>query len=177
MSIINRIILVPYMIVMIIASILVICFVFNVFYLDEIVRYVKMIPGKMEVAAVAGVFLVLSLFVLCSALIKRGEKSFVVNVGQEGAVSVGAVAVKNFVEKSAMQVPSVQNVKATVCTKGDALKVSLVAGILPDTNVPEVSQQLQTKIKENVKETIGKEVADVKVLFNTIAYENKAKSS
>jgi len=177
MSIINRIILIPYMLLMIIASILVICFVFNVFYLDEIVQYVRMIPGKWQVAAVAGVFLVLSIIVLFSALIRKSEKSFLVGVGQEGAVSISAVAVKNFVEKAAMQVPNVHNVKASVSTKGDALKVKLTAGILPNTNVPEVSQQLQAKVKESVKETVGKEVADVQVLFNTIAYENTVKSS
>lgn len=177
MSIINRIILIPYMLLMIIASVLVICFVFNVFYLDEIVRYVTMVPGKWQIAVVAGVFLVLSIIVLISALIRKKEKSFLVNVGQEGAVSVSAVAVKNFVEKAAMQVPNIHSVKADVFTKGDALKVKLTAGILPNTNVPEISQQLQTKVKESVKETVGKEVADVQVLFNTIAYDNKAKSS
>ncbi len=175
MRIADRILLTLYTIVMAAVSVLIVCFVAGMFPVAAIADYLHMIPGRWEFAVIGVLIFILSIRLLVAGVTRVGPKDIVVHIGDEGVVRVSMAAVEKFVEKTAAQVRGVHNVKTWVNASGDMLKVKITAGVLPEANIPEISKIVQDKIKTSVKETVGREVSEVEIIFNTISYEAKSK--
>ena len=174
MHILDRIILAFYTILLAAASVLTICFSVGLLPVDLALEQLRLMAGRWEVVAGAGILFLVSVRLLLAGL--GGEpKELTLSVNEGGQVRISMAAVRKFVEKSGSQVKGVHNVKARVLAKGDNLKIELTAGVLPEMNVPITSKNLQEKIKNSVKETIGRDVADVHITFNTISYDAKNK--
>ncbi len=171
MSIADRIILALYTIMMAVVSALIVCFVARVFPVEVLHEHLNTIPGSWEFAVGGVVMFLVSIRLLIAGITRGGPKDITVHIGDGGVVRVSMSAVDKFVEKTAAQVRGVHTVKARISTSGDFLKVKMVAGVLPEANIPEISVLLRDKVKAGVKETVGREVSEVETLFNTIAYE------
>ena len=175
MNIADRVILTFYTIMMAAVSVVVICFALGFFSFELVIGFLGIIPGRWDVLLVAAVVFLVSIRLLIAGINTDGHKELVIHIGDEGVVRVSLSAVRKFIEKTAVQVKGVHDVKAKVKISADTIKVKIVAGVLPEVNIPETSRVMQKKIKESVKDTIGRDVADVELLFNTISYEVKNK--
>lgn len=175
MNIADRIILAFYTVLMAAVSIVVICFALRLFSFEFVVSFLEVIPGRWDVLLAAIIVFFVSIRFLIAGISTGGHKEITVHIGDEGVVRVSLNAVRTFIEKTAAQVKGVHDVKAKLKANADTINVKIIAGVLPEVNIPETSRIIQKKIKESVKDTIGREVSEVELLFNTISYEAKSK--
>lgn len=175
MRIADRIILAFYTLMMAAVSVLLVVFVIGLFPLELVTEYLRLVPGSWEFAVGGILFFIVSIKLLIAGVSRGGPKEITVHIGDDGVVRVSLAAVEKFISKTASQVRGVHNVKVKVFTNGDLLKVQIVAGVLPEANIPDISKLVQSRVKDGVKETVGREVSEVQILFTTISYEEKSK--
>ncbi|MDR3349292.1 MAG: alkaline shock response membrane anchor protein AmaP [Acidaminococcales bacterium] len=175
MHIVDRIVLAFYTLFIAAISLAMLCFALGLFPFEFALNQITLFYGRWEVAAAAAALFLVSLRLLAAGIGGRGAKELAVPMSDGGTVRISMSAVRKFVEKTVAQVRGVHNVKAQISAVGDELRIKLAAGVLPEMNVPETSRLVREKVKNNVKETIGREVSEVDIFFNTIAYDVKEK--
>nr|WP_242662094.1 alkaline shock response membrane anchor protein AmaP [Desulfitobacterium hafniense] len=85
-------------------------------------------------------------------------------VSQLGEVRVTVDAIGDLIVRSAQSKNEVRLVKPLIKQREDGLEILLDCQFNFETVIPEVSEQLQTQIKEDVERFTGIKVAEVKVL-------------
>lgn len=175
MNIADRIMLALYTVIMAIISLLFIAYSAGAISFETVSSHLQAFQGRWEVILAAVLFLLISIRFLITGMNIGATKEITVHIGDDGYVRISIEAIKKFIEQSALQVRGIHNVKARVSTEGDFLKAKVFAGVLPEANIPETSRILHKKIRDSVKDTVGREISDVEIIFNTISYEAKNK--
>ncbi|SDF09984.1 alkaline shock response membrane anchor protein AmaP [Sporolituus thermophilus] len=173
MGIIDRIILTIYTFVLAFLSLGVVLLGLSLLPLEWVWTSVHYIYGQWEAALVAAVFLLVSVRLLLAGVRSRGERETIVHHGDMGDIHIALDAVKNLMEKTARHVRGVRGVKVRVSQSGKGLAVFIRAVISPESNVPDVSAQIQERVYAYAKNTVGVELADVKILVENIANDFK----
>lgn len=81
-----------------------------------------------------------------------------------GEVRVTMEALGEIISRSAHEVTGVRHVKPVLRQREDGLEILLNCQLNPDVVIPEITNELQTRIKEDVERYTGIKVAEVKVL-------------
>lgn len=125
---------------------------------------------------------------LIAALILAGGRLFWVSVAgssgkrvkhvvlaerEAGQVTMSVLAVENLVEKLASQVDGVKEVKPRLFRKGERTGVRLKVAVSPDISIPEVSREVQNRVKEKVLEVTGLDIGVVSVYVESIAQQQQ----
>ena len=173
MGIIDRIILSVYTFVLAFLSLGVVLLGLSLLPLEWVWTSVIYIYGQWEAALIAAVFLMVSVRLLLAGLRSRGERETIVHHSDMGDIHISLDAVKNLVEKTARHVRGVRGVKVRVSHTGQGLAVFIRTVISPESNVPDVSAQIQERVYAYAKNTVGVELADVKILVENIANDFK----
>jgi len=92
-----------------------------------------------------------------------------------GQVRITLEALENLVKRVALQVTGVKEVVPKIIVTPDGLKLLLKVAVTPDIPIPQASLELQTSIKEKVKEVAGIELKETRILVNNITNEYKAR--
>ncbi|MDR2005975.1 MAG: alkaline shock response membrane anchor protein AmaP [Acidaminococcales bacterium] len=175
MRIADRIVLAFYTLFLAVVSLMLICFAVGLFPFELVLNQLTMLHGRWELTAAAVLLFLISIRLLIAGVGGGGPKDLIVRISDGGTVRISMSAVRKFVEKSAAQVRGVHNVKARIAAGNDDLHIKMTAGVLPEMNVPETSRLIREKVKNSVRETIGREVSEVDIFFNTISYDAKEK--
>lgn len=133
------------------------------------------IIGQWEVGLAGAIFLLISIRLLLASARTRHAKDTIVHHTDMGDVHISLDAIKNLVEKTARHTRGVRGVKVRVTHDGQGLKVYLKAVVSPENNVPSVSEDLQKKVHEYIKNTVGVELVDVQILVENISNDFKVK--
>ena len=86
-----------------------------------------------------------------------------------GQIRVSLQAVENLVEKVVSQINGVREVKPRMISVPQGVGIQVRASVTPDVNVPEVSVEIQNRVKERVFEVTGLSVHTVKVSVENIS--------
>lgn len=86
-----------------------------------------------------------------------------------GQIRVSLQAVENLVEKVVSQIHGVREVKPRMISVPQGVGIQVRASVTPDVNVPEVSVEIQNRVKERVFEVTGLSVNTVKVSVENIS--------
>ncbi|HHY25484.1 MAG TPA: alkaline shock response membrane anchor protein AmaP [Desulfitobacterium dehalogenans] len=89
-------------------------------------------------------------------------------VSQLGEVRVTVDAIGDLIVRSAQSKNGVRLVKPLIKQREDGLEILLDCQFNPETVITEVSEQLQTQIKEDIERFTGIKVAEVKVLVRRL---------
>lgn len=89
-------------------------------------------------------------------------------VSQLGEVRVTVDAIGDLIVRSAQMMNGVRLVKPLIKQREDGLEILLDCQFNPEAIIPEVSEQLQNQIKEDVERLTGIKVAEVKVLVRRL---------
>jgi uncharacterized alkaline shock family protein YloU len=127
--------------------------------------------------AVGGIFLVGSILILLSGFRNRKIPESVINNGEMGSVSISFNAVENLILKAANNVERLKDVKVKLKPREDSLSIILKVTVAPDTNIPELTSELQRVVKDYVESMAGISVREIKVKVENIAIPQKQKSS
>lgn len=86
-----------------------------------------------------------------------------------GQIKVSLQAIENLVEKVVSQINGVREVKPRMIAVPQGVGIQIRASVTPDVNVPEVSVEIQNRVKERVFEVTGLSVNVVKVSIENIS--------
>jgi uncharacterized alkaline shock family protein YloU len=94
---------------------------------------------------------------------KLNERSFRTS-SKFGEIRVTMDALSDIIMRSANEVAGVRMVQPSVREREDGLEVIVHCQLNPEVVIPEISDQLQSKVREDVERYTGIKVAEVKVL-------------
>lgn len=175
MGIFDRIILSIYTLLLSFLSFGVILISLRIISLDYIWTSFSYIHGQWEAALVGGVFFLVSVRLLLASLRSRGSKDTIIQHTDMGEVHIALSAVENLIEKAARHCKGVRGAKIHVTHNKEGLKVNIKVVISPENNVPSVSAEIQRKVQEYIKNTVGVELAEITVLVDNISNDFKTK--
>ncbi|MDD3893811.1 MAG: alkaline shock response membrane anchor protein AmaP [Syntrophomonadaceae bacterium] len=128
--------------------------------------------NRLVIASVAAILLVAAIVTLFYSL-KSGKSepkatTVIVNEGIDGQVSMTIPAIKVIIMKAVKKVEGIKEIKATVNSKPEGLDVLLHTMINPDYNVPEMSERIQTAVRQQLEATGGLKVSSIRVLIDDL---------
>lgn len=131
----------------------------------------------------AGVIVaVLAVYYLVMTFAVRGKgrvaapRSVLVRHGEIGAVEITLSAIDTLVQKTVRKQNGVRDCSTVVAVNANSeLELRVALSILPDTTVPELSEKLQTEVKEYVEAYGGVRVASVAVMVETTGMPQPSK--
>ncbi|MDU4960421.1 MAG: alkaline shock response membrane anchor protein AmaP [Sporomusaceae bacterium] len=175
MGILDRIILTIYTCLLTFLSAGVILLSLRLVSLDWVRTSIESIAGRWEAGLVGAVFLLVSLRLLLAGVrSSRGGRAIIQHT-ELGDVEVSLTAVENLVEKTVRHIRGVRGVKVAVGHANSAVSIGLKIVASPETNIPEVTAEIQQRVSESLKDTIGIEPAGIRVRVANIANDLKAK--
>lgn len=175
MGIIDRIILSIYTLLLAFLSLGVILLSLRLIPLDFVWTGISHISGQWEAGMVGAVFLLISIRLLLAGMRSKRIKDMIVHHNEMGDVHISLDAIKNLVEKTSRHVRGVRGVKVNVSNNSKGLEIGLKAVISPEVHVPTVSAELQQRVHDYVKNTVGVELVDVKIMVDNISNDFKTK--
>ncbi|BBB92915.1 MAG TPA: alkaline shock response membrane anchor protein AmaP [Methylomusa anaerophila] len=176
MGIIDRVILSIYTFLLTFLSLGVILLSLRLISLDLVWTTLAYIYGHWETALVGAVFFLVSIRLLLSGLRSQKDKDAIIHHNDMGDIHISLDAVENLVEKVARHIRGVRGVKVQVKVAGQQeIKVHMKVAVSPESNVPTVTSDIQTRVHEYVKNTVGVELADIRIVVETISNEFKVR--
>jgi len=141
--------------------------------LESLAHSLSTAEGKWATGIVGAAFLVVSLRLLYFAFRRRQSTQAVVHETGLGDVRVSMDAVENLVRRVVKQTAGVRDVRARVVPEEAGVSVSLTAAVSPDTNIPELSDEIQNSVKNFVRDVVGINVSQVRIFVENITDEGR----
>jgi len=175
MGIFDRIILSIYTLLLAFLSLGVILISLGLISLERVGTSLALIYGKWEAGLVAAVFFLVSIRLLLAGLRSRGSRNTIIHHNDMGDVHISLGAVENLVEKAARHVRGVRGIKVAAAHTAAGLKLRVKAVVSPESNIPDVTAEIQRRVGEYIKNTVGVDLADMYILVENISNDFKAK--
>lgn len=104
---------------------------------------------------------------------KSGEKHALVRSGEKGEVFMSFEAISNCILKASYQIRGVKEVKPKIKTSQEGILIQLNVSVLPETNIPQITNDLQEKITQHLQDFAGIRTAEVKVVIEDVKSQEK----
>ena len=176
MSIIDRIILSIYTILLTVLSLIAILLSAKILPQDYWQQGLSLIYGRWEAALIGGVFFLVSIRLLLAGLRSRRGPSKIVHQTEMGVVEISIGAVEDLIAKPARHTRGVRNAKVHIKQLAEEVKVDLRIVVGPEYNIPKVAAEIQQRTQEYLKNTVGISMSEVRILVNDISNEFKSKT-
>jgi uncharacterized alkaline shock family protein YloU len=129
--------------------------------------------GRLVVGLIGAIFFAVSVRLIFFAVRRRGGGQPVVHETAMGEVRISLDAVENLVRKVARSIKGVREIKAVITHGKDGLHALLKGTISPEVSIPEVSEEIQTSVRQYVKRVVGVELAEVRLEVDNIASDGR----
>lgn len=176
MSIIDRIILSIYTILLMLLSLISILLSLKILPQDYWQTGLLLIYGRWEAALVGGVFFLVSIRLLHAGLRSRRGPNKIVHQTEMGVVEISIGAIEDLIAKTARHTRGVRNAKVHIRQLGDEVKVDMRVVVGPEYNIPKVAAEIQQRTQEYLKNTVGVSMTEVRIMVNDISNEFKSKT-
>lgn len=186
MGIINRLLLLPYVLVTMALSVAVVAVALRIvpesIWLNEL-RYAL---SRQELLAVCGVFFLVSLKLFFAVFSRtstsaRTHGEFMVVDTKAGAVQVALSAVRGIVERVALSMQGVRTATAVISVHdapkdavGTPMQVELKITLSDQTSLNAISEELTAKVRQELHDVLG--IADVPVALRVTEIANAGAS-
>ena len=186
MGIINRLLLLPYVLVTMALSVAVVAVALRIvpesIWLNEL-RYAL---SRQELLAVCGVFFLVSLKLFFAVFSRtsvsaRTHGEFMVVDTKAGAVQVALSAVRGIVERVALSMQGVRTAAAVISVHdapkdavGTPMEVELKITLADQTSLNAISEELTAKVRQELHDVLG--IADVPVALRVTEIANAGAS-
>lgn len=176
MSIIDRIILSIYTILLMLLSLISIMLSVKFLPQDYWQQGLSLIYGRWEATVIGGVFLLVSIRLLLAGVRSRRGPRKIVHQTEMGVVEISIGAVEDLIAKTALHTKGVRNAKVHIRQLADEVKVDMRIVVGPEYNIPKVAGDIQQRTQEYLKNTVGVTMSEVRILVNDISNEFKSKA-
>ena len=106
---------------------------------------------------------------------KAETKYMQVDTTEQGQIHITMEAIENFITRAVNTIKEVKEVKPRIKILPEGMALLLKITIAPDTNVPDVTKEVQQKVSQYLKEYGGIEVFNVEVVVDKIAQPTKSR--
>ncbi|MFZ3170687.1 MAG: alkaline shock response membrane anchor protein AmaP [Carboxydocellales bacterium] len=121
-------------------------------------------------------FFLISVKLLVASLQRRVVSHTMVKANPLGQIHITVEALENMILKTGYQIAGIKELKPRIILADNGTTVVLKAIVFSDMNIPEITDQLQLRVKDYLAEVAGIEVREVKVLVTNITVEGKARA-
>ncbi len=92
-----------------------------------------------------------------------------------GEIRIAESAVESLAMRATRRVRGVHNATVNVRASTDGLEIYVDTTLSPDLSIPQVSKDIETRVGDYIRETVGVSVNFVKVLVKGVASENRTR--
>ncbi len=131
--------------------------------------------GRVIMGLVGGAFFVVSVRLIVFAFSRQGGGQPVIYESSMGEVHISLEAVESLVKKTARSVKGVRDMKAVITHAEDGLRAHLTGTVSPEISIPEVSEEIQSAVRQYVKRVVGVEMAEVRIDIENIATDGRTR--
>ena len=146
--------------------------------LGDIVNYIyiqtnaKLILGIIGVMFIAGGLLTANL----NLGRMRAQKTIAFE-NPEGQVTVSLSAIEDFIKKSVRHLPEVKELRSNVTASKKGINIVCRATIFADSNIPAITERIQSIVKSNVQEMLGvEETINIRIHVTKISSKGKGQT-
>ncbi|KNF07400.1 protein of unknown function DUF322 [Gottschalkia purinilytica] len=164
MKIIDRMILTLYTFCLAIISVIFILIPFNVveeLSPNKIKTYVSIMTGNYLYSLIGIVFLLVSLKLLFSGVRKGDKSKHIMTVMNFGELRISSQAIEGLAHNVISKIIGIRECKIDVFFNNNSISIIIKGQVTPDVNIPEVTAEIQSKVKEHVEQSTGLEVGNV----------------
>ncbi len=164
MSILDRILLTIYMILMILLSVFIIVIPFKVIPIQDINYIVGQLYSNWYYCLFGIVLLLISIKLLVSGVKNNNDqKRGIIKVMEFGDMKISVDTFESLALKATKQISGIRDVqiRVNICESGVIIKAKLL--VLPDINIPKMVNEVQEKIKNYIESITEISVVEVKV--------------
>jgi uncharacterized alkaline shock family protein YloU len=122
------------------------------------------------------VFFALSITFLLSGVRSNKDKKAISKNTNFGEIRISLNSIENIALNTVKKFQSIRETKAKVYKIDETIAIVVNAVIMPDVNIPSMSQDVQARVKRSVEESTGIEVKEVKVVIDGIHTGNVYKA-
>lgn len=175
MKIVDRLILALYSLCIAILSLIVIIIPFNISGLINIrdsVNLVQSMKGNYFYSLISLIFLVVSLRFLLSGIMGARDKeegSYLVMRSEYGEIVIYSHAIVGLVQNVVDSFSGIRNINTNVNLVSGQIEILMKGEVLPEINIPDITKELQIKVKEYLENTTGAKVGEIKVEINNVS--------
>jgi uncharacterized alkaline shock family protein YloU len=120
------------------------------------------------VGVLAGAVALLGLWVLVASFGPRGPDQILIHSTSAGEVFISLAAVEHMAGRVARQVRGVREVRPRVRAGSAGVAVTVEVAVQPEVSVPQVTAELQERVRRQIEEMIGLQVLEVRVLVESV---------
>ena len=125
---------------------------------------------------VVAIWAIYSFYSLQFSFSKKNEAKYMqIDTTEQGQIHITMEAIECFITRAVGTVKEVKEVKPRIKILPEGMALLLRITIVPDTNVPNVTKDIQQKVSQYLKEYGGIEVFDVEVVVDKIAQPTKSR--
>lgn len=173
MKVIYKVIIAVYSVFLLIISLLVALIALRPAIFSNVSNYIEetVLNSSNAVLAIftaSVTILLISLFSLLSAFKKDKDKNAVSNHTNIGEIKISLGSIETMALTAARKLPGIKETRALVYNRNGKVSILMRIILLPDINIPSLSEEIQEKVKSSVEECTGIKVNEVKVLVDGI---------
>lgn len=168
----DRVLLTLYTIVIAMTSLMLLIISAGIIPFERVVVYMNNIEYSWRLGLVLFVIsLAFLLFSLKLLFLKQKRMTFagtLIKNTELGMIRVSINTLDTLVQKAVRGFQEVKDVRSLVVPDPDGIRVRLNIQLMPDINIPEISQSVQNKVKEYVESTAGIIVKEVYIYIDNL---------
>ena len=125
--------------------------------------------ARLGIAAVSILVAILAIYSIGLNFKKKPENKFtLIDTTDFGEIHITIEAIENFIARAVTATKEVKEVKPRIKIVPEGIALLLKITINPDTNVPNVTREIQEKVAQYLKEYAGMEVLEIEVVVDKI---------
>lgn len=129
--------------------------------------------GRLIILITAFIFFTMSMMFLLSGLKRDKNKKAISKNTNIGEIKISLNTIENIALAASRFINGVKDSKAYVFSGGDKVTITIKAIVIPDVNIPALSEDIQIRVKKSVEDSTGIPVNDVKVYIENISSGTK----
>lgn len=137
-------------------------------YIDDFVFSNKSPGPRVVMFLITLLFFILSIMFLLSGVKSSKDKKAVSKHTNIGEVRISLNSIENIALNASRKVNGVKDTKALVKKHDDSVEVIAKIVVMPDMNIPAITEDVQLRIKKSVEECSGISVKEVKAVVESI---------
>jgi uncharacterized alkaline shock family protein YloU len=135
--------------------------------------FINNINNRWILGLTSALVFVVTFSLFLSSFKSKPVKQTIIQETNLGQIKITLSALEQLILKASKSVQGVRDVKSFISTAGNVISVLVKVQVIPDINIPQLSVDLQTTIKDYLLKTSGTSVNEVKVQVTKISWDTK----
>jgi uncharacterized alkaline shock family protein YloU len=138
-------------------------------------NYLLLISNRWLMGLTGMVLFIVSLTLFLGSFRIKPAKVAAIHETTLGTIKITITALEHLVLKSAQGVQGIREVKPLLKRNQNGLSIELKVQMMPDVDIPSITENLQKTVREYLLKTTGTTVQDIRILVNRISWDNKTR--